>query len=345
VTPGTEAPSRILIVLHGAIGDVIRALPLALRVRRNLPRAHIAWAVEPPAAPLLAGHPAIDERIVFRRDLGARAFVLFLREIRRGRFELTLDLQRHLKSGIVSRASGAPRRIGFHRTNTKEGNWLFNTETVPPQRHWSSKLEQYLAFADYLGLDASAPVEFGFALDRAEEARVDALLGQRSDPFVVAFVGSTWESRWWFAEATAEVLRAVRERHGLSAVIVGAPGAEQRFAAEIESLAGGGIVNLAGRTTLRDLIGVLGRARAAFGPDCGPMHLAAAVGTPVVSLWGATSPERSAPHGCEDLAVVGSVACHPCYLRRCPIGRACMRQIRVDAVLGALEAALESRAA
>jgi lipopolysaccharide heptosyltransferase II len=345
VRPGTEAPSRILIVLHGAIGDVIRALPLALRVRSGFPRAHVAWAVEPPAAPLLAGHPAIDERIVFRRDLGASAFLSFLREIRRRRFDLTLDLQRHLKSGIVSRASGAPRRIGFHRTNTKEGNWLFNTETVPPQRQWSSKLQQYLAFADHLGLDAAAPIEFGLGLDRAEEARVDALLGHRSDPFVVVFVGSTWESRWWFAEATADVLRTVRERHGLSAVIVGAAGAEQRFAAEIERLAGACALNLAGMTSLRDLIGVLARARAAFGPDSGPMHLAAAVGTPVVSLWGATSPERSAPHGCEDLAVVGSVACHPCYLRRCPIDRACMRQIRVEMVVGALEAALERRAA
>jgi ADP-heptose:LPS heptosyltransferase len=345
VTPGIEAPSRILIVLHGAIGDVIRALPLALRVRRGFPGAHVAWAVEPPSAPLLEKHPAVDERIVFRRDLGPRAFLPFLGGIRRGRFDLTLDLQRHLKSGIVSRASGAPRRIGFHRTNTKEGNWLFNTETVAPQRHWSSKLQQYLAFADHLGLEASAPIEFGLALDRGEEARVDALLGHRPEPFVVVFVGSTWESRWWFAEATAAVLRAVRERHGLSAVIVGGAGAEQRFAAEIERLAGAGVVNLAGQTTLRDLVGVLGRARAAFGPDSGPMHLAAAVGTPVVSLWGATSPERSAPHGSEDLAVVGSVACHPCYLRRCPIDRICMRQIRIEAVVGALEAALERRAA
>ena len=345
MTPSADAPRRILIVLHGAIGDVVRAMPLALRVRRGFPRAHVAWAVEPPAAPLVAGHPAIDERIVFRRDLGPRAFLPFLREIRRGRFDLTLDLQRHLKSGIVSRASGAPRRIGFHRANTKEGNWLFNTETIPRLRHWSSKLHQYLAFAEHLGLDDGAPIEFGLAPERAEESRIDALLGGRSAPFIVVFVGSTWESRWWLAEETAGVLRALEDRHGLSAVIVGAPGAEQRFADEIAMRAGKSAVNLAGKTSLRDLIGLFARARAAFGPDSGPMHLAAAVGTPVVSLWGATSPERSAPHGSEDLAVVGSVACHPCYLRRCPIDRMCMRQIRVDAVLGALEAALERRAA
>ncbi len=344
MSPITDQPRRILIVLHGAIGDVIRAMPLALRVRRGFPEAHVAWAVEPPAAPLLERHPAIDERLVFRRDLGPRAFLAFLREVRRGHFDLALDLQRHLKSGVVSRASRARRRIGFHRANTKEGNWLFNTETVAPQRHWSSKLRQYLSFADHLGL-ADAPIEFGLALDRAEEARVDALLAAHPEPFVVVFVGSTWESRWWFAAETAEVLRRLRARYGLAAVLVGAPGGEQRLAAEIAELAGEGVTNLVGRTSLRDLIGLFARARAAFGPDSGPMHLAAAVGTPVVSLWGATSPERSAPHGSEDLAVVGSVACHPCYLRRCPIDRLCMREIRVDAVIGALEAALGRKAA
>jgi len=345
VIPIADTPERILIVLHGAIGDVIRAMPLALRVRRGFPHAHVGWAVEPAAAPLLEHHPAIDERLVFRRDLGPRAFLPFLRDVRRRRFDLVLDLQRHLKSGVVSRASGARRRIGFHRANTKEGNWLFNTETLAPQRHWSSKLHQYLAFADHLGLPADAPIEFGLALDRSEESRIDALLGDRSDAFVVVFVGSTWESRWWFAAETAEVLRVLRARHGLSAVLVGAPGKEQQLAAEIERLSGEGVSNLAGRTSLRDLIGLFSRARAAFGPDSGPMHLAAAVGTPVVSLWGATSPERSAPHGSEDLAVVGSVACHPCYLRRCPIGRLCMQQVRVEAVVGALEAALGRKAA
>ena len=339
-----RTPERILVVLLGAIGDVVRALPLVSRVRRGFPRAHLAWAVEPVAAPLLEGHRAIDERLVFRRDLGARAFVRFLVEVRRGRFDLVLDLQRHLKSGVVSRASGARTRIGFHRTNTKEGNWLFNTQTIPPQRHWSSKLRQYLAFADHLGL-GGGDVEFALALHPEEERRVETMLVDVPRPFVTAFVGSTWESRWWLADRTAEVLREARERFGLGGVLVGAPGPEADLAREIRRLAPPGVVNLAGRTTLRDLIGIFARARAAFGPDSGPMHIAAAVGTPVVSLWGATSPGRSAPYGCDDLALVGPVACHPCYLRQCPIGRACMREIDAAAVVRALGRALERKAA
>jgi ADP-heptose:LPS heptosyltransferase len=340
---GPTGRPRILIVLLGAIGDVVRAMPLAMRLRHGFPAATLAWAVEPTAAPLLDGHPAIDEVLIFRRDLGPRAFLSFLRDVRRGAFDLVLDLQRHLKSGVVSFASGAPRRIGFHRVNTKEGNWVFNTECISPQRHWSSKLRQYLAFADRLEL-VEGPIEFGLALTQSEEARVDTLLAPVRRPFVAAFVGSSWPSRWWFADRTAAVLSALAARSGLGAVLLGAPGPETSFAAEVAA-AVPGAANLAGKTTLRDLVGILGRARVSFGPDCGPMHVAAAVGTPVVSLWGATSPERSAPHGAADLAVVGHVACRPCYLRQCPVGRLCMRQIGVDAVVGAIDAALRRCAA
>jgi ADP-heptose:LPS heptosyltransferase len=344
VRPSGVEPARILVVLLGAIGDVVRAMPLVLRVRRGFPGAHVTWAVEPTAAPLLERHPAIDERLIFRRDRGAPAFLRFLVEVRARGFDLVLDLQRHLKSGVVSRVSGARRRIGFHRSNTKEGNWLFNNESIAPQRHWSSKLRQYLAFADHLRLPQT-PIEFGLSLDRDEEARVDEVLAPVRGPFIAAFVGSSWNSRWWLPDRTAAVLRALREREGLAGVVLGAAGAEATFAREVEACGDGSLVNLAGKTTLRDLIGIFARARAAFGPDSGPMHIAAAVGTPVASLWGATSPLRSAPYGAEDLSRVGHVACHPCYLRQCPIERLCMQQIDVDAVVDAIAMGLRRRAA
>ncbi len=336
-------PERILVVLLGAIGDVVRAMPLAMRVRQGFPRARITWAVEPAAAPLLERHPAIDEALIFRRDLGPRAFFSFLAEVRRRRFDLTLDLQRHLKSGVVSRASGAPVRIGFHRRNSKEGNWIFSTESIPPQVHWSSKLRQYLAFADHLGLPGS-DIQFGLGLGPDEEPRVVSLLASLRRPYAAVFVGSTWESRFWWPESTAAVLRVLQSRHGLAACLLGASG-EREFASRVAAAAPSETIDLVGRTRLRDLIGIFRESRIAFGPDSGPMHIAAAVGTPVVSLWGATSPFRSAPFGCEDLAVVGAVACHPCYLRRCPIDRLCMREITPEAVIERVDRALAKRAA
>jgi len=334
------AATRILIVLLGAIGDVTRALPLANRLRAAYPQAHIAWVLEPAAAPLLDRHPAIDERLVFDRPRGFPAFRDLLRRVRAGRFDLVLDLQRHAKSGLLSYASRAPVRIGFHRRNAKELNWVWNTHTIEPvdERGW--KLEQYLRFADLLELPPAA-VRFGITLAPEEEARVDALLAGLSRPFAALFLASTWESRLWFAEGFAAVADALAER-GFDAVLVGGPDAVPLGAETCRSTRHPPL-DLCGRTSLREAYGVLARARLAIGPDSGPMHLAAAAGTPVVSLWGATTPARSAPWGSEDLVLVGRVACAPCYLRRCPIGRECMRTITPARVLAQVARVLEER--
>jgi len=331
---------RILIVLLGAIGDVVRALPLATRVRAAYPTARIAWAIEPAAAPLLDGHPALDERLIFERRGGTRVFVRFLRRVRAGRFDLVLDLQRHLKSGVVSGASGAPVRVGFHRRNAKELNWLFNTHTIDPVEPRGWKLEQYQRFGDFLELPVTAP-RFDLTTTSEEDARVAALLAAVPRPFVALFLASTWESRLWFPEGFAAVADGL-DAIGLDTVLVGGPDAGA-IAGETVALARHAPFDLTGRTSLREAYGVLARARVAIGPDSGPMHLAAAAGTRVVSLWGATAPARSAPFGSEDLVIVGRVPCAPCYRRRCPIGRQCMQDITPARVLAQVTRALEAR--
>jgi len=334
------AADRILIVLLGAIGDVVRALPLLARVRAGYPAARITWAVEPRAAPLLEHHPALDARLVFARGDGPAAFPRFLRRVRRLEADLTLDLQRHAKSGLVSFASRAPVRIGFHRRNTKELNWIWNTHTIDPVEPRGWKLEQYLRFADLLELP-DAPLDGGLALSAEEQARVDALLGTRARPFAAVFLGSTWESRLWFAPGFARVAEALDER-GIDTVLLGGADATA-IAAETRNRSRAPVLDLTARTTLRESYGVLARARLAVGPDSGPMHLAAAAGTPVVSLWGATTPARSAPLGSEDLVLVGRVACAPCYRRACPIGRRCMRSITPERVAMQIDRILEDR--
>jgi ADP-heptose:LPS heptosyltransferase len=332
---------RILIVLLGAIGDVTRALPLVQRVRHGYPDARIVWAVEPAAASLLQHHPAIDEVLVFDRPRGMRAFVPFLRRVRACRAELTFDLQRHLKSGVISWASRAPVRLGFHRRNAREGNWMFNTHHVPPMPHFSSKLEQFLHFAEWLALPSEA-VTFGLQPAAEEITRVEQLLRDVPRPFVAAFVGSSCESRLWFPDRTAAVADALAAR-GCATVLVGGPG-DVAFAEAVVGQVHCAVTNLVGRTTLRDLIGIFQRARLAWGPDCGPMHIAAASGARVVSLWGATSAARSAPWGSGDGVIEGVAPCRPCYLKRCPIGRLCMEPIGVDAVLARIHGMLSTPA-
>jgi lipopolysaccharide heptosyltransferase II len=333
----TMAYERVLIVLLGAIGDVVRALPLATRLRAAWPKAKLMWAVEPAAAPIVDRHPALDSIIRFNRPEGARELGRFLRVVRACRADLTLDLQRHLKSGLTSWYSGAATRIGFAAANSREGNWLFNNQHIAPVERFSPKVEQFQAFADYLEAPP-APVSFGLRLQPDEEVRVAELLSAVHGPFAVLFMGSTWPSRSWFSLPTANLCKELRTR-GFAVVLVGAR-SEEPFAREVVE-AGAEAVNLVGRTSLRDVIGILARATIAVGPDSGPMHISAAVGTPVVSLWGATSPARSAPYGSENLVVRGDVPCAPCYLRRCPIGRLCMEEIRLEMVLSRVDEALQ----
>jgi hypothetical protein len=139
-----ENPKNILIVLHGSIGDVTRALPLANLIRRGFPKARLSWAVEPLCFPLVQHHPALDEVILFDRRRWWSAAVPFLRKIRAQRFDLVLDLQRLFKSGVVSWWSGAPHRIGFNRLDAKEFNWIFNNHFIPAAGDGVSKLEHYL---------------------------------------------------------------------------------------------------------------------------------------------------------------------------------------------------------
>lgn len=328
---------RILIVLLGAIGDVVRALPLANRVRAAYPQAHLAWAVEPRSAPVLEEHPALDARLVFERRGGAPALLAFLRRVRSERFDLVLDLQRHAKSGLVSIATGAPVRVGFHRRNAKELNWLWNTHTIPPVEARGWKIDHYQRFGDLLELPAVAP-RFDVTLGAAERERIEVLLRPIARPYAALFLGSTWESRLWFADRYAAVVDAL-DAAGLDAVLVGGTDVANLAAATVAASRRAPL-DLTARTTLRESYGLLARARVAIGPDSGPMHLAAAAGTPVVSLWGATTPARSAPFGSQDLVLVGRVPCAPCYLRRCPIGRQCMRDITVARVMAQVDRAL-----
>jgi lipopolysaccharide heptosyltransferase II len=330
-------PRKILIVLHGSIGDVTRALPLANRIRHGFPRATLAWSIEPPSLPLLEHHPAVDEVLVFDRTRW-RSLGTFLRRIRAARADLVLDLQRHLKSGIISRWTGAPHRLGFDRRDSKEFNWLFNNHHIPAFGDGVSKLRHYLKFAEYLGL-AWEPVEWKLSLTQEEQARVDHCLENVCGGFVAVFVGSRWESKRWFSDQISGCAKLIHQGYGLSVVLLGGK-EDAALASEVELSCGRAVFNLVGRTSLKEAVGIIAKAKIAVGPDTGLMHIAAAVGTPVVSLWGATSPLRTGPYGFEDLVIQGRAACSPCYRKHCPIGRICMRSIEVEEIMSKIEMGL-----
>lgn len=329
---------RILIVLPGALGDVIRGLPLLGRLRRAHPEATLGWVVEPLSAPLLEGHSWLDRVHRFERKRGLAGYLATAREVRAAGYDVALDLGRSAKSALLVAASGASRRIGFARADSREGAWLVASEHLPPQGVERAKLDQFLAFGERLDAN-DGRIDFGLRVADADAASAARLVGDATEPLIAACIGSSCPSRRWWPERTAAVLEELQARHGGTAMILGAP-ADVAFGEAVAGALRGPARMLAGRTSLGELAAVLARSHLAFGPDSGALHLAAALGVRVVSLWGATSALRSTPFGSEQWTLTGQAPCSPCFLKDCPIGRACMRTIDVPDVVRLAEQAL-----
>ena len=334
------ASPSILIILMGSLGDVARGLCLVSHIKTNLPQSCVTWLVEPKWAQLVRCHSQIDKVIVFQRAWRISALWHLYKDLNREHFDITLDLQRVLKSGFFSLLSGAGRRIGFHRHNAKEFNWIFNNEHIGYHSDALTKIRHYLKFTEHLGLPEPDTLEFGLSSLNPIEAspRVVADIKQ---PFVAVVLGASWESKDWSFEGYLGLIRHILSALKLQVVLLG-DGSRKALAQGLsQSVNLPGLIDLAGKTSLLELTAVLKKAAAGIGPDSGPGHLAAAVGTPFVSLFGPTSPERTAPFGYEDLVVTSSLDCAPCYQKRCPDHQnQCMQSIESSHVAEKLSKAL-----
>jgi lipopolysaccharide heptosyltransferase I len=322
-------PRRILIIKPSAIGDVVHALPVLNLLRRRWPEARVSWLVTPACAGLLEGHPQLDEVIHFeRREFGrgwrsprvAVELLRFMVGLRRRRFDLVIDLQGLFRSGWFAASTRAPRRVG--PANAREGAWLFYTHRVatgPPEQH---AIERYLTIAEAVGCERG-PVEFHFAVDDADRAAVAAMTPPR---YAVLMPGANWLTKQWPVERFASLVAPLRERFGLESVVAGGPDTVA-LAAQIPRA-----VDLAGRTNLRQLVALLERAALVVANDSGPMHIAAALGRPLVTPFGPTNPVRTGPYRRIDSVVRVDIPCSPCYSRRCS-HVSCLRWVGVESVL------------
>jgi lipopolysaccharide heptosyltransferase I len=324
--------SSVLIVLTGSMGDVVRALPLASVIGRRHPKPRMTWLVDERWKALVECHPAVDRVIVFPARRTLRSMTALFSALRAERYDVALDLQRILKSGICGLVSRAPRRIGFDRADTKEFNHFFTTEQIRAAAPHEAKLDLYLAFAEALALPV--PAAFDFGLERlASPERLPLELRNQSGAMLGVVMGSSWPSKDWTVDGYVDLGRRATRDTACRLVLLG--GADHRHVADrvAAGLQADRVVNLAGRTDLPELAATLAVCRAAVGPDTGAGHLAAAVGTPYVGLFGPTDPRVVAPYRCEALAVTASVDCSPCRRRRCrKWGSGCMGTISGEAV-------------
>lgn len=296
-----DAP-RVLVVRTGAIGDVVNALVFAAALRGARPLATIGWVAHPLVVPLLEANPAVDRVHVWRRGGGLREVRRLVTELRAARYDLAVDLQRLQKSALVARASGARRVLGFDRRRAKEASSIWTREHIAPGDPRAHMVSQYLEFARHLGLPDAAPEWPLPPLDAARSRAEELLAPLGGARFVALNLGASKPRNRW-PPAHFGALARLLAGNAAAVVLVGGPG--DREAAESVAHAAGGAValDLVGRTGLLELAAVLARAAQVVSADTGPMHLAVAVGAPVVALFGPADAQRTGPFGARHIVL------------------------------------------
>jgi lipopolysaccharide heptosyltransferase I len=287
---------RILIARLSAIGDCIQTMPLACALRDRYPAAHITWIVEPAAAPLVNAVSAVDRVIVAPKGfaLSLQSLRRLRNELRREPFDIAFDPQGLTKSGIAAWLSGAPNRIGFTRPRARELNPWFQTHRIHSLA--VHRIDSYLELLKAVGIERPK-IRFGLQIPPAAEQFADELAArpELKRGYVVLNPGAGWDSKRWPPERLAEVARSLAHR-GLPALVTFGGKRERAWAEEIVATASGAAL-LAPETSLLQLAAILRRAKLFVGSDTGPLHLAAAVGTPCVALFGASPGAACGPHG------------------------------------------------
>jgi heptosyltransferase-1 len=374
---------RILLIKLSSVGDVIHTIPLLNALRRRYPAARIDWLSKPTPAEFIRDLPALNQVLLYGENqteapqykwdgvthfaglIRDRRFLATLSRLRAARYDLVIDMQGQMKSGFVSMVTGAPVRIGFDRPRrevwqvearklppgamkhswkgAREGSWMAYTHRVRLPTLAIHAIDRYLLVGDLLGIEQEAP-DFSIPIRAEAEERLDTILrehvGAMSRPPIVITPGSLWETKRWRPEGFAAVARHF-VANGFPVIIDGAANQVEECR-RIADQAPGSVV-LAGLTSLAELAALIRRSAVVVTNDSGPLHLATALGRPVVAIFGPTNPVWFGPYRRPEALVRAGVPCSPCNIRNladCPHDHACMLEISPERVIAAIEAKL-----
>jgi heptosyltransferase I len=371
----TRPFARILLIKPSAVGDVVHTLPVLVKLRARYPEARIDWLITPENADLVRHHPDVSRVIPFERKEYGRfgrdwaatmAPFRLLSTVRRARYDLVIDLHGQFRSAVVTLATGAPVRIGFDRPRrrpetevarrsadipgqhgwrgAREGAWIAYTHRILIPTLDVHAVDRYLWLAPMLGLD-DRPPDFRIHLPAEEIRATEDLLrsdGPGGRPLAVLVPGTIWETKHWHPESFAQVGRHLIAS-GFSVAIAGTSRDRIRSRTIVEACPGAR--DLTGRTSVAGLVALIRRAAICVTNDSGSMHVAVAVGTPVVSVFGPTNPVWIGPYGRPHAVVRADVSCSPCYLKKlhdCTKGHRCMREVTPAMVIERVERELAS---
>lgn len=329
-----KATRKILIIKPSSLGDVVHSLPFLNALRDSFPRAEIHWIIAKGLDELLEGHPMINKLWIINKDdwkriKSVRTTIKELRflfkSLKAERYDLVIDLQGLLRSGIIAKATGAPVRVGFKEA--REGSRLFYTDTVKGGKDVHA-VDRNLEIAKFLGCDAS-DVKFPFPF--FFNFQLSTYSFQLPDKYAVIVPGARWKTKRWHPEKFGKLASML----SVKSIIVGGKSDIDLADIVVRSSAGKAL-STAGKTTLKELIEIIRNARCVVTNDSGPMHIAAALNVPVFAIFGPTSPLRTGPYGKPHVIIKKGLECSPCYKKKCKAVQ-CMEMIRVEEVADAIK--------
>ena len=330
---------RILIILLGSLGDVIRGLSIVKPLRNSFPNSRISFLVDSRWNSLVELNQDLSDVIVLPRKINLSS-ILSIRKNIYNQFDLVLDLQRILKSGVLSFLTRAKRRIGFNKKNSKEFNYFFNNEQIQEYTEDLSKIHHYHKFLDYLNIKTEEDYQFGIC-DGINKLNLDPKYSVIfTDTYISLCLGSSWKTKDWDIKNYQELISFIKENTTYKIILLG--GKDQIENSNLLcSKDKSRILNIVGKTTLVELAKVISYSKVLISPDSGPAHLAAALNVQCITLFGPTNPARVAPYKMDSLVVKSNANCSPCNKKICPLKlQICMEQISAKEVYRKLQEVL-----
>lgn len=333
-----DGTPRFLIVRLSSLGDVIHAMPAVAALRRRYPEARIDWLINPGYVVLLKLMIGLDDRIGINTHGPIATTLGTIVALRRNRYDAVVDLQGLLKSAVLARSAGARETIGFAGQQLREplaGPLYSRRVDVSKAGH---VIEQHLDMVATLGVTDRRVM---FPIDVPHTPVADRLLEEFGrDEFVLINPGASWPNKRWPPARFGQLAAAVRERRGLRSLVVWGPGEQTMAETIIQESRGAALV--APPTSIPDVFALSHRARVMVSGDTGPLHIAGALGTPIVALFGPTRHEKHGPWAPADISLSRADRCVCQYQRRCRLGTPCIDDISVEDVTAAVERRLDA---
>lgn len=332
-----KPPRKILIIKPSSLGDVVHSLPFLNALRDSFPKAEIHWIIARGLEGLLEGHPMINKLWIINKDdwkriKGVGTTIKELRSLFKSlkaeKYDIVIDLQGLLRSGILGKATGTSVRIGFKEA--REGSRIFYTHTVKGGKDVHA-VDRYLEIAKFLGCDIS-DIKFPFPLSFNSQlsSSSSGLSFQLPEKYAVIVPGARWETKRWHPERFGELASML----SVKSIIVGGK-SDADIADIVVRNSDGNTISAAGKTTLKELIEIIRNARFVVTNDSGPMHIAAALNVLVFAIFGPTNPLRTGPYGKSHVIIKKGLECSPCYKKKCRTVQ-CMEMISVREVADAV---------